>query len=105
MCVVGENIGQRRTVALCGCREHWSLEDSSCVCGWREHWSEEDCSCVWLERTLARGGLWLCVVGENIGQWRTVDLCGWREIGQRRTVALCGCREHWSVEDYSCVWL
>ena len=74
--MVVENIGQRRTVA---------------VCDWREHWSEEDCSCVWLERALVRRTVAVCVVGENIGQWRTV--------------AVCGCREHWSEEDCSCVWL
>ena len=42
MRVVGENISQMRTVA---------------VCGWREHWPEEDCGSVWLERTLVSGGL------------------------------------------------
>ena len=89
--MVVENIGQRRTVAVCGCRVHWS---------------EEDCSCVWLERALVSGGLLLCVFVENICQRRTVAVCGWREHWSEEDCScVCGWREHWPEEDCSSVWL
>ena len=56
--MVVENIGQRRTVAVCVVEENIGQRRTVALCGWREHWSEEDCSCVWLERALVRGGLW-----------------------------------------------